>query len=107
MGRTVANVDRTCGPTNLLVFSSNKICLNLIEKISTSGKLAVIGRWLLLRGDCLWRFLVLPSVKFFIAHLSAVAHLVQKDIRTSLVDYIVISHAKLLSTSAQNLKNLS
>ena len=28
MGRTVTNVDRTCGPTHLLVFSSNKICLN-------------------------------------------------------------------------------
>ena len=28
MGRTVTNVDRTCGPTHLLVFSGNKICLN-------------------------------------------------------------------------------
>ena len=28
LGRTVTNVDRTCGPTHLLVFSGNKICLN-------------------------------------------------------------------------------
>ena len=28
MERTVTNVDRTCGPTHLLVFSGNKICLN-------------------------------------------------------------------------------
>ena len=28
MGRAVTNVDRTCGPTHLLVFSGNKICLN-------------------------------------------------------------------------------
>ena len=28
MGRTVTNVDRTCGPTHLLVLSGNKICLN-------------------------------------------------------------------------------
>ena len=28
MGKTVTNVDRTYGPTHLLVFSGNKICLN-------------------------------------------------------------------------------
>ena len=26
--KTVTNVNRTCGPTHLLVFSGNKICLN-------------------------------------------------------------------------------
>ena len=30
VGRTLTNVDRTCGPTHLLVFSGNKICLNYI-----------------------------------------------------------------------------
>ena len=33
MGRTVTNVDRTCGPTHLLVFSGNKICLTPILRI--------------------------------------------------------------------------
>ena len=33
MGRTVTNVNRTCGPTHLLVFSGNKIFLNLKLKI--------------------------------------------------------------------------
>ena len=31
MGRTVTNVDRTCDLTHLLVFSGNKICLNLLN----------------------------------------------------------------------------
>ena len=33
MGRTITNVDRTCGPTHLLVFSGNKICLNYVLQL--------------------------------------------------------------------------
>ena len=33
MGRTITNVDRTCGPTHLLVFSGNEICLNYVLQL--------------------------------------------------------------------------
>ena len=31
IGRTVTNADITCGPTHLLVFSGNRICLDMMH----------------------------------------------------------------------------